>query len=98
MPDHNPEQEKLLGDIGRRIREARGAQGLSLDQLARLTGISAPALSLIETAKRDARVTTLARIARALRTPLSGLLDDRGAASSEDGSQTGQGYDLGDYQ
>ena len=56
MPDHNPEQDKLLGDIGRRIREARGAQALSLEQLARLTGISAPALSLIETAKRDARI------------------------------------------
>ncbi|MEI2686315.1 MAG: helix-turn-helix transcriptional regulator [Cypionkella sp.] len=98
MPDHNPEQGKLLGDIGRRIREARGAQGLSLDQLARLTGISAPALSLIETAKRDARITTLARIARALRIPLSALLDDRDAASSEDGSPAGQGYDLGDYQ
>lgn len=98
MPDHNPEQDKLLGDIGRRIREARGAQGLSLDQLARLTGISAPALSLIETAKRDARITTLARIARALRIPLSDLLGDQGAASSEDSSPAGQGYDLGDYQ
>jgi len=98
MPDHNPEQDKLLGDIGRRIREARGAQALSLDQLARLTGISAPALSLIETAKRDARITTLARIARALRIPLSDLLGDQGAASSEDSSPAGQGYDLGDYQ
>lgn len=98
MPDHNAEQDKLLGDIGRSIRETRGAQGLSLDQLARLTGISAPALSLIETAKRDARITTLARIARALRISLSTLLDGRGAASSEDSSPTGQGYDLGDYQ
>lgn len=98
MPDHNAEQDKLLGDIGRSIRETRGAQGLSLDQLARLTGISAPALSLIETAKRDARVTTLARIARALRIPLCALLDDRSVASSEDSSPTGQGYDLGDYQ
>jgi transcriptional regulator with XRE-family HTH domain len=98
MPDHIPEQDKLLGDIGRRIREARGAQGLSLDQMARLTGISAPALSLIETAKRDARVTTLARIARALRISLSALLDDRSAALSGDSSPAGQGYDLGDYQ
>lgn len=98
MTDHNAEQDKLLGDIGWRIRETRGAQGLSLDQLARLTGISAPALSLIETAKRDARVTTLARVACALRIPLCALLDDRSAASSEDSSPAGQGYDLGDYQ
>jgi ribosome-binding protein aMBF1 (putative translation factor) len=46
MPDHYPEQDMLLGDIGRRIREARGERGLSLDQLARLTGISAPAICL----------------------------------------------------
>ncbi|WP_374765221.1 helix-turn-helix domain-containing protein [Yunchengibacter salinarum] len=98
MADYNPEQDKLLSDLGRRIREARGAQGLSLDQLARLTGISAPALSLIETAKRDARVTTIARIARALRVPLAVLLDDRDANAIEGNPSTGQGYDLGDYQ
>ncbi len=98
MSDHNSEQDRLLSDLGRRIREARGAQGLSLDQLARLTGISAPALSLIETAKRDARVTTLARIAWALRVPLAVLLDDRGTSAIEDNPPTGQGYDLGDYK
>ncbi|UYP67831.1 helix-turn-helix transcriptional regulator [Thalassobacter stenotrophicus] len=43
-------------------------------QLARLTGISAPALSLIETGKRDPRLTTLKRIADALRAPPA---DDR---------------------
>ncbi|MEI4234578.1 helix-turn-helix domain-containing protein [Roseovarius sp. D22-M7] len=98
VPEYNPEQDKLLSDLGRRIREARGAQGLSLDQLARLTGISAPALSLIETAKRDARVTTIARIARALRVPLAVLLDDLCANAIEGTASTGQGYDLGDYQ
>ena len=46
-------EKKLLADVGYRIRETRAAQGLSLEQLARLTGISAPALSLIETGKRE---------------------------------------------
>ena len=45
-------KRRLLVDAGRRIREARTEQALSLEQLARLTGISAPALSLIETGKR----------------------------------------------
>ena len=50
-------KRRLLVDAGRRIREARTEQALSLEQLARLTGISAPALSLIETGKRDPRLT-----------------------------------------
>ena len=98
MPDHTDELDALLGLIGRRIRAARVAQGLNLEQLARLTGISAPALSLIETAKRDARVTTLARIARALRVPLADLLEDRTSRPGEAGGSNGQGYDLGDYR
>ncbi len=60
-------EKKLLADAGRRVRAIRAAQGLSLEQLARLTGISAPALSLIETGKRDPRLTTLKRITDALR-------------------------------
>lgn len=98
MADHTEELDALLGLIGRRLRAARVAQGLSLEQLARLTGISAPALSLIETAKRDARVTTLARISRALRLPLADLLEDCTSKPGEGGASYGQGYDLGDYR
>lgn len=90
--------QKLLADIGRRIRAARNAQGLNLDQLALLTGISAPALSLIETAKRDARVTTLTRIAVALRVPLASLLDDAPPDNSAQAEDPLQGYDLGRCQ
>ena len=90
--------QKLLADVGARIRAVRNAQGLSLDQLARLTGISAPALSLIETAKRDARLTTLARIAAALRVPLSCLLEDTPSDHSAKTDERSQGYDLGEYQ
>lgn len=90
--------QKLLADIGRRIRAVRHAQGLTLDQLARLTGISAPALSLIETAKRDARLTTLAKIAVALRVPLASLLDDTSPDGSAQAEDPSRGYDLGEYQ
>ena len=90
--------QKLLADVGARIRAVRNAQGLSLDQLARLTGISAPALSLIETAKRDARLTTLAKIAAALRVSLSAFLEDASSKPSANVEDPSEGYDLGDYQ
>jgi len=91
-------EKKLLADVGRRIREARTAQGLSLEQLARLTGISAPALSLIETGKRDPRLTTLSRIADALRVPLATLIADRSGTTGPSTSSSSGGYDLGEYQ
>lgn len=91
-------EKKLLADAGKRIRETRSAQGLSLEQLARLTGISAPALSLIETGKRDPRLTTLKRIADALRVSLATLIaDGPGVTEPSDSSSIG-GYDLGEYQ
>ena len=90
--------QKLLAETGRRIRAVRNAQGLNLDQLARLTGISAPALSLIETAKRDARLTTLAKIAAALRVPVSRLLEDASSGHSVKTDESTKGYDLGEYQ
>ena len=88
---------QLLTEVGQRIRARRVAEGLTLDQLARLSGINGPALSLIETGKRDARLTTLARIAAALRLPLEALLVDR-EGDREDGSPiVGEGYDLKDF-
>ena len=91
-------ENTLLADAGRRIRETRGGQGLSLEQLARLTGISAPALSLIETGKRDPRLTTLNRIAGALRVPLAALIADPFGTGKSSVPSPSDGYDLGDYQ
>jgi HTH-type transcriptional regulator, competence development regulator len=91
-------ENKLLADAGRRIREIRTGQSLSLEQLARLTGISAPALSLIETGKRDPRLTTLIRIADALRAPLATLIADGSGTAEPSTSPTSGGYDLGEYQ
>ncbi|TQM90358.1 helix-turn-helix protein [Roseinatronobacter monicus] len=91
-------EKKLLADAGHRIRETRVAQGLSLEQLARLTGISAPALSVIENGKRDPRLTTLNRIADALRVPLAALIADSSCAVERSAPSPSEGYDLGDYQ
>ena len=93
----NENEQKLLADVGRRIRAIRAEQSLNLDQLARLTGISAPALSLIETGKRDARLTTAAKIAAALRVSLSTLLDDTWPGPDAKTKDASQGYDLREY-
>ena len=91
-------EQQLLTAVGQRIRAIRAQQSLNLDQLARLTGVSAPALSLIETGKRDARLTTLAKIAAALRVALSTVLEDRSPDPDARTKDAPQGYDLGDYQ
>lgn len=91
-------ENKFLVDAGKRIREVRGAQGLSLEQLARLTGISAPALSLIETGKRDPRLTTLKRIADALRHPLAAFIADGSNVTGRSAPVPSGGYDLGEYR
>lgn len=93
-------EEPLLAEVGSRIRNARIAAGLNLQQLARLTGISIGALSQIETGKRDTRLTTLARIAAALRRPPTALLgsDAEGPAGEGDPNSRPKGYDLGEYE
>lgn len=91
-------EKKLLADAGKRIRQVRAAQGLNLEQLARLTGISAPALSLIETGKRDPRLTTLKRIADALRAPLATIIADGSYTAEASAPAPSGGYDLGEYQ
>ena len=91
-------EKKLLADVGHRIRETRAAQSLNLEQLARLTGISAPALSLIETGKRDPRLTTLKRIADALRAPIPAFLADSSNIAESSAPAPSGGYDLGEYQ
>jgi len=70
------DRDQLLSEVGQRIREHRIRQGLRLKHLALLSGINSPALSMIETGKRDVRLTSLARIAAAMRVPLFSLLED----------------------
>jgi transcriptional regulator with XRE-family HTH domain len=88
---------QLLTEVGQRIRARRATEGLKLDQLARLSGISGPALSLIETGKRDARLTTLARIAAALRVPLEALLANGTGQREDVRPAVDEGYDLKDF-
>ena len=86
-----------LAEVGGRIRKVREDRGLNLHELARLSGISASALSLIETGKRDLRVSSLYRIANALRIGPGDLLDDQAVKPSTDEIGRSESYDLRDY-
>jgi HTH-type transcriptional regulator, competence development regulator len=94
----NDQEGSLLFQLGTRIRKGRLAAGLNLHELARLSGISAPALSLVENGKRDLRVSSLFRIASALRLEAGSLLEDQSLQSTPLQAQASEGYDLGDYQ
>lgn len=67
--------QQIIYFAGQRIRMVRRDSNINLHQLALLTGISAPALSLIENGKRDPRLSTLSKIARALSVEISAFTD-----------------------
>lgn len=50
--------------LGRRLRHLRKEQGLTLAQVSERSGIAASQLSLLENGKREARLSTLQRLAR----------------------------------
>lgn len=60
--------------IGKRLRHLRKSRGRTLDQVAAAAGISPSALSLIETGKREARLSVLAALAEALGAELADFL------------------------
>jgi DNA-binding NtrC family response regulator len=71
--DHEAELHRA---IGRYIREGRTRQNLTLKQLARRTGLSVSLLSQIERAESSASISSLYRIANALRVRMSELFAD----------------------
>src|SRR5215218_1812683 len=73
-------------DLGARLRAERLRQGMSLREMARRLGVSASALSQIETGKAQPSVSKLFDIVNLLDTSLDGLLagaSGRAPASSE---------------
>ena len=59
--------------IALRVREFRLAQGISLAELARLTGMSKAMLSKVENAQTSCSLASLARLAEALAVPVTAL-------------------------
>ena len=68
--------ELLTDRVGRVIRTHRGAQGMSLGDLARASGLSKTILARIEGGDGNPSLETLWRISRALRVPLGELLGE----------------------
>jgi transcriptional regulator with XRE-family HTH domain len=69
-----PEESDAL-TIGRRIRQLRTAQGMTLEELATRIDRAPSQVSMFETGKREPKLTLLQSIARALGTTIDALLE-----------------------
>lgn len=87
---------EVLVQVGSAIRRTRQDSGLNLQELARLSGISISALSLIETGKRDPRLSTLDKIAKSLNTNVRSFFG--GAATPRPQESSAGGYDLSEFE
>lgn len=63
--------------VGERLRGIRQNQGISLDEAAKRTGVSKPALAQVERGTSSPTVNTLWKIATGLKVPLSYLLQEQ---------------------
>ena len=62
--------------LGQRVRHARQQAGLTLEDLSQQVGVTASQLSLVETGKREAKISLLSSLASALSVEVSELLDE----------------------
>jgi DNA-binding Xre family transcriptional regulator/quercetin dioxygenase-like cupin family protein len=76
--------------IAMRVRELRLAKGISLAELARLTGMSKAMLSKIENAQTSCSLSSLARLAEALAVPVTALF--RGLDAEREAVHTPAGH------
>src|SRR5881397_887534 len=76
--------EPIVDAIGPKVRESRGALGLSLQQLAARSGVSAAAIHKVERGDMVPTITTLLKLAGALGKPIAHFVDDGAAAPVAD--------------
>lgn len=81
MPDLSADH--LLSRLSTRLKEARQRQGLSLDAVARLSGVSRSMVSQIERGSSSPTVATLWNLTQALQIDFAGLLDAPEASGIE---------------
>lgn len=60
------ENKTEILEIGKKIREARHAKGLKLEEVAKMSGLSFATVSRVELAAFDPKLSTVIRIANAL--------------------------------
>jgi len=77
------ETDTILSLLPARLKEARRAQGLSLDAVAKLSGVSRSMVSQIERGESSPTIATLWNLTRALQVDFAGLLDDEAATRIE---------------
>lgn len=68
--------DAILTLLPSRLKQARQAQGLSLDAVAKLSGVSRSMVSQIERGESSPTIATLWNLTRALQVDFAGLLDD----------------------
>jgi transcriptional regulator with XRE-family HTH domain len=81
--------EELAATIGRNVRAAREAAGLTQLLLSERTGIAAPHVSRLEAGTHLPSVITLMRVADVLEVPISSLLE--GTADARERKRKGGG-------
>jgi transcriptional regulator with XRE-family HTH domain len=64
-----------VGALGKNLRAARRRLGLTQEEVAERSGVQAGEISRIETGKRDPKVSTLERLAKAVEMKPGQLLD-----------------------
>lgn len=67
--------DPLVEDLGKNLRAARKRLGLTQEQVAERSGVHVTEVSRIEAGKRDLKLSTLRRLARAVEVPPGRLLD-----------------------
>jgi transcriptional regulator with XRE-family HTH domain len=67
-------QEDALRKLGLRLRQLREEQGLSIADLAKLTGLEPSDINTMEAGELDIPITTIVALARALGTTPARLL------------------------
>lgn len=73
--------DSVLTQLPARLKEARRAQGLSLDAVAKLSGVSRSMVSQIERGESSPTIATLWNLTRALQVDFAGLLDGASEAT-----------------
>jgi len=67
--------DTILTQLPARLKDARRVQGLSLDAVAKLSGVSRSMVSQIERGESSPTIATLWNLTRALQVDFAGLLD-----------------------
>lgn len=72
--------EPIVGAIGPKVRDLRQQHGLSLQQLAQRSGVSAAAIHKVERGDMVPTITTLLKLSAALGSPIGHFVEDGATA------------------